>query len=84
MAYFRFEIDIRELNCSLNDGEELEFRLGIPVPITVRFKRRNEQETDVPGEDQAVCIATTEREIERDVKVEWRAVRKEATSAPEN
>src|SRR5215471_15099955 len=70
MAYFRFEIDIRELNCSLNNGEELEFRLSRPVPMTVCFKGGNQQKMDVPGEGQAVCIATTEREIEPEVKAE--------------
>ena len=71
MAHFKLEAEISGLS-SFNAGEELEFRYKSSPPVIVRLRQldRND-ETHFARTSNAICTATTVKDIEPEIKTEW-------------
>jgi hypothetical protein len=69
-GYFKLEAEISGLRCSFNAGEELEFRYKSSPPVIVRLRQldRND-EAHFARTGNAICTATTVKDIEPEVKV---------------
>jgi hypothetical protein len=71
VAHFKLDAEILELNCRFEAGKEIEFRYTSPAPVVVSLKQRErlgEDHTDRRG--NAVCTATTVRDVEPHIQAE--------------